>query len=443
MPAAHAWGAAGCRGVRNRDGRRFRRSRSRAARTARRATGPRGSAAGVGSSPPRSRRGRRYGVARGAARACRRGPEGDAVAEGCPAGRTACSTRTGSRGGRRAACPGSGRRRAAGAVPWTRCARARRRRGSGSEGARSRRRRISSRHRSRVTPDRPYRRPEPPFRGRGPLLPMYHPCRNARGTSPGPRRQSPSGPPHAPRRAAAHLSSGPRHRRIRARPTQHASRGQQTRPGRCPAPRTSATTPPPGRRRSARARPSAPEPTHAAPKHRHPTTHARWQARPGRCPAPGTASVNPPSSPRPSSYSTGRRRKTRARPHPEWRRPRLCRTVRLPCSAGGVGDAVGCWGPEGCSGAGGRRRAALPCSCTPRFLARAAAFRAGRWRPARGPARNRPGHTYPYERSVIPARIPGRLVPPYVRVTLRLVPARTGTSPRPRGICPERPPTLR
>ncbi|RPF32130.1 hypothetical protein EDD92_2008 [Streptomyces sp. TLI_185] len=34
-------------------------------------------------------------------------------------------------------------------------------------------------------------------------------------------------------------------------------------------------------------------------------------------------------------------------------------------------------------------------------------------------------------------------VPPYVRVTLRAAPVRTGTSPRARGICPERPPTLR
>ncbi|MBB3079776.1 hypothetical protein FHS41_006309 [Streptomyces violarus] len=112
--------------------------------------------------------------------------------------------------------------------------------------------------------------------------------------------------------------------------------------------------------------------------------------------------MNPPSSPRPMPYSTGRRRRTLARPHPAGRRPGLCRTVRLPCSAGGVGDAVGCWG------VGGRRHAALPCSCTPRFLARAAAFRAGRWRPARGPARNRPGHTYPHGRSVIPARNSGR-----------------------------------
>lgn len=35
------------------------------------------------------------------------------------------------------------------------------------------------------------------------------------------------------------------------------------------------------------------------------------------------------------------------------------------------------------------------------------------------------------------------VVPPYVRVTLRVAPAGTGTSPRARGICPERPPTLR
>jgi hypothetical protein len=62
------------------------------------------------------------------------------------------------------------------------------------------------------------------------------------------------------------------------------------------------------------------------------------------------------------------------------------------------------------------RRGALPCSCTPRFLD-----------PGR-PARRR-DLSGPF--------------PACVRVTLRVDSVRVGTRPQARGICPERPPTLR
>jgi len=58
--------------------------------------------------------------------------------------------------------------------------------------------------------------------------------------------------------------------------------------------------------------------------------------------------------------------------------------------------------------------------------------------------RSRPEHAYPQRRTAIPGAVERPAAfPPCVRVTLRVDPARTGTSPRPRGICPERPPTLR
>jgi hypothetical protein len=108
-----------------------------------------------------------------------------------------------------------------------------------------------------------------------------------------------------------------------------------------------------------------------------------------------------------------------------------------PARPEGVTGGVGRWD------VGGRRRVALPCSCTPRFRMPGPLVSRGPVSSCPSPAHSRPGHTYPYGGSVIPARIPGRRHPPYVRVTLRLVPGRTGTSPRRRGICPERPPTLR
>ena len=62
------------------------------------------------------------------------------------------------------------------------------------------------------------------------------------------------------------------------------------------------------------------------------------------------------------------------------------------------------------------RRGALPCSCTPRFLG-----------PGDRPAEGSPPDPFPA----------------CVRVTLRVDAVRVGTSRQARGICPERPPTLR
>jgi len=107
---------------------------------------------------------------------------------------------------------------------------------------------------------------------------------------------------------------------------------------------------------------------------------------------------------------------------------------------GGWAASEAPWGGVGPWGVGGWRRAALPCSCAPRFPRARVCRRTRAWVP--GPVRSSvafavPGHAYPRGWPGIPAH------PSYVRVTLRLVPGRTGTSPRARGICPDRPPTLR
>ena len=114
-----------------------------------------------------------------------------------------------------------------------------------------------------------------------------------------------------------------------------------------------------------------------------------------------------------------------------------------------------------------RGRVALPCSCTPRFLVpgrrpsvcghRLSSAGPVQSRsllvygpasapphPARTQIQSHPEHAYPQRRTAIPDAVERPAAfPPCVRVTLRVDPARTGTSPRPRGICPERPPTLR
>lgn len=95
------------------------------------------------------------------------------------------------------------------------------------------------------------------------------------------------------------------------------------------------------------------------------------------------------------------------------------------------------------------RRGALPCSCTP-----VSSYPGNRPGPeSTGPltcterttsATHPHGHAYPYRRSVIPGTTrPDKVVPPCVRVTLRVDVGREGTSPGARGICPEHPPTLR
>jgi hypothetical protein len=112
----------------------------------------------------------------------------------------------------------------------------------------------------------------------------------------------------------------------------------------------------------------------------------------------------------------------------------------------------------GCGGTGARRASVLmhppvssypghrlsvcgpvfscPCSYTDR--------RPPRPHLARTQIQSRPGHAYPQRRTAIPGAVERPAAfPPCVRVTLRVDAARTGTSPHPRGICPERPPTLR
>ncbi len=99
-------------------------------------------------------------------------------------------------------------------------------------------------------------------------------------------------------------------------------------------------------------------------------------------------------------------------------------------------------------GAVGWRRDALPCSCTPRFLVPGDPARSP---PGRPPVRKGPPRRLIRHGTRIPAptdRHPGQAPPgqgrsPLVRVTLRVDVGLEGTSPRPRGICPERPPTLR
>jgi hypothetical protein len=98
-------------------------------------------------------------------------------------------------------------------------------------------------------------------------------------------------------------------------------------------------------------------------------------------------------------------------------------------------------------------RAALPCSCTPRFLVPGPPFvrvRAGvllplfvyvpaSTPPSPGTAQkqSRPEHAYPPRRTAIPGAVERPAAfPPCVRVTLRVAPARTGTSPRPQGHLP-------
>lgn len=84
-----------------------------------------------------------------------------------------------------------------------------------------------------------------------------------------------------------------------------------------------------------------------------------------------------------------------------------------------------------------------------RFAAHAPPFPRARanssYGPSCSPARRRPPPgTHTRTRGSVSRRgSGGRAVPPYLRVTLRLVRARTATSPRARGFCPDRPPTLR
>lgn len=136
------------------------------------------------------------------------------------------------------------------------------------------------------------------------------------------------------------------------------------------------------------------------PHHRpeQPFPARRRQTLTGPCPAPATGAAHP--------QSTHARRNAPGRPRPTGCHPWSCRTMpsgRPRARSGGARGVAECWD------VGGTRHAALPCSCTPRFLVPGPLRQcAGRCRPARGPALSRPGHTYPYGWSVIPARKSGR-----------------------------------
>lgn len=209
---------------------------------------------------------------------------------------------------------------------------------------------------------------------------------------------------NGPRREAGAGSYGrPRHRRRNA----HAGSGT-------------------GARYPGRHRPR----THANPPDRLRQHHRRPRTAPHGLLAPGAAQTTPP--PRPQTAPGGP--------------PVVVASVGWSggvgwCRRGGKRVASGApWGGVGLWGVGGWRRVALPCSCAPRFPRARACRRTRAW--VSGPVWSSvpfsvPGHAYPRGRPGIPAH------PSYVRVTLRLVPGRTGTSPRARGICPERPPTLR
>ncbi len=111
------------------------------------------------------------------------------------------------------------------------------------------------------------------------------------------------------------------------------------------------------------------------------------------------------------------------------------------CWSSPLSPAVGGWGGRGgTSGRGGIEARRASVLMHPPFpLARAVVL-------VRGPSCACPGgpcghgrpfrHAYPREGSGIPARISGRSRPPCVRVTLRLVAERTGTSPGPVGHLP-------
>ncbi len=143
----------------------------------------------------------------------------------------------------------------------------------------------------------------------------------------------------------------------------------------------------------------------------------------------------------------GRRTRPAVAPCPCRRRragPSAAEACR-PVASGGRTDP-GCLrcGGRG-AGAGGGRRGALPCSCTPRFLVPGPVLVVrGRCVAARWPGADASRAQIPARPARHPARTTGPApYPPCVRVTLRRAARRTGTSPQARGICPERPPTLR
>ncbi|SEC08140.1 hypothetical protein SAMN05216482_2034 [Streptomyces sp. PAN_FS17] len=104
---------------------------------------------------------------------------------------------------------------------------------------------------------------------------------------------------------------------------------------------------------------------------------------------------------------------------------------------GGRGGTAGGGGVDGRGGMGARRASVLMHPPFPRPLARPRAWAAvvllGLPHPVRTPPTR---HAYPRRGTVIPAPDAAVDVPTCVRVTLRVEPARTGTSPRPRADLP-------
>lgn len=101
---------------------------------------------------------------------------------------------------------------------------------------------------------------------------------------------------------------------------------------------------------------------------------------------------------------------------------------------GGVDGVGGRWagGPGGVDGRRGTGAWRAPVLMHPPFpRARAVSSYAGRCRCSAAPGAETPsGHAYPYGRTGIPVHVVAGRVPPYVRVTLRVVRERGRTSPR-------------
>lgn len=271
------------------------------------------------------------------------------------------------------------------AETWARCPAARGTGGGGecedgSPGHRVRHGPRRPRRRSRRAVPRTCRNPPAPTRPT-PAPPRKRPCPHRRhGCSAG-RPPDPDGSPR-------------KHR--------HQARSHADSPER-PAQRHSDPPRPPAQRHASH--PEHPAHPHAS----HPEHRPRPHPGPPEHPAPPHAA--PPKNPP---------------------RPHASRT-RLPQPSGSrTRDSSG--------PAQGRGRGGIPCSCTPRFLVPGpfprtrvvlvvGRSRCGSHTRTRGP---HPG-----------AGQAAGVVPSCVRVTLRVVARRTGTGPRRRGICPERPPTLR
>ncbi len=244
----------------------------------------------------------------------------------------------------------------------------------------------------------------------------WHPCRAA--VCPG----------SVPKRAAAGASQARVVVRRRGGGSGSGTTRPRTYPGGRSRPTRAAGAVCPGRRRPAdsprcrasaarlrsRARPKSPchlrrVPRAAAehPRSRHPVSRTRAAHAPAS--QVRTRRRRPARAAGPGSRAPRRRHGPTAYPScpclPCPRTPRTALVRSPPRAARGASRGEEEW-----------RRGALPCSCTPRFLG-----------PGDRPAEGSPPDPFPA----------------CVRVTLRVDAVRVGTSRQARGICPERPPTLR